>query len=420
MNKSTIPSGVKTLKKWFDTGMLNVNHPVQRASGQWNNLQASLLFHSMLSDFIIPPIYLIKEKDADGNTVYHLIEGKQRLTNIFSFLNDEYALHSKTPTVVIDGVTHELAEKKFSELSNELQDLICGFRFTIYQIEDASDEEIEESFARLNSGTPLSKIQLARPKMGADLASWANELVKTDFFQKSLNLTLAQLRREDDFLCLMQSMMLLDRQGEDGFVVKTSASAAECVRFAEHIRGTYPPEKKEVIEVLVMYLNEAFGSKEYKLLRKNNIPIVCVVAQVAIQHEIPALAYAEFVVDFFTKDATPAYNEASGSGNVKLVNVDKRIYELTIALMGALSGYFDDEELSEVLTEDENSDITEENTSLVGEPAEDTENPATSTEIENTEADSSSPEHEDNNGVASDASIEAELPEEGDNGSDID
>lgn len=404
MNKSSIPVGVKTLKKWFEGGSLNVNHPVQRASGQWNNLQASLLFHSMLSDFIIPPIYLIKEKAGDNSTVYHLIEGKQRLTNIFSFLNDEYALHAKTPSVTVDGGVHNLAEKKFSELNAELQDLIGGFRFTIYQIEDATDEEVEESFARLNSGTPLSKIQLARPKMGAELASWANELVKTDFFQKSLNLTVTQLRREDDFLCLMQSMMLLDRRYDNGFVIKTSASAAECVRFAEHIRGVYPQEKKEVIEKLVAYLNEALGGQEHKFMRKNNIPIVCVVACIAIEHDIPAHAFAEFVIDFFAKDATPAYNEASGSGNVKLVNVNVRMFELTYALKQALSGYFDDEELGEVQDETENSEVTGETASLTAVSADNAENP-----VEFNETDSSSDTDDDSvDGGETEAATEGE------------
>ena len=173
MKKSTTPQNIKTLKKWYEAGTLNTDHPVQRVSGIWNNLQQSLLIHSVLSDFIIPPLYMLKEK-VDKTTVYHLLEGKQRVTSLFSFINEEYSLHPKTPKVVLDGKEYVIALKKFSELEEELKDEILGYFFTIYQIEEASEEEVEESFARLNSGTALSKIQLSRPKMGTVLADWCN------------------------------------------------------------------------------------------------------------------------------------------------------------------------------------------------------------------------------------------------------
>ncbi len=43
--------------------------------------------------------------------------------------------------------TIELAGKEFKELSEEIKDLILGYRFTIYLLEDATDDEIEEAFA---------------------------------------------------------------------------------------------------------------------------------------------------------------------------------------------------------------------------------------------------------------------------------
>lgn len=342
MKKSTIPQNLKTLKKWFDASTLDLSHPIQRSAGQWNNLQQSLLVHSILSDFIIPPLYLTKEKQGK-NTIYHLLEGKQRITSLFDFISDEYSLHPKTPVVILDGKTYDIALRKFSELETELREEILGFFFTIYQIEDATDDEIEESFARLNSGTALSKIQQARPKLGTELADWANKLVATDFFQKSLNLTVSQLRHEDDFLMLITGMMLLDNRSSKGFQIKTSASAAECVRFAESIKNNYSQEKREDIELLVDYLSVAFNGAEYKFLKKNNIPIVMVVGQIAIEHGISEAEFLNTVVEFFENDCSKSYNEASGSGNVKLVNINTRLQELTGYLISALPSYFEDE-----------------------------------------------------------------------------
>ena len=228
----------------------------------------SLLIHSMLTDYIIPNLYFRKEV-KDGTSYLSVLDGKQRLSTVFSFIQDEWSLHAKTPKVVYDGIEYDIALKTFSELDEDLKSAILGYRFPAFQLENCTDDEVEETFARLNAGTPLSKIQQARPKMGMKMAEWCNGLVAQDFFQKSLNLTVAQLRREDDFLMLITGMMLLDNRYEKCFLVKTSASAAECVRFAEYMKNNYTQEKKEDMELLAEYLSETFKGAEYKYLKKN-------------------------------------------------------------------------------------------------------------------------------------------------------
>lgn len=343
MQKSSLPVGVKTLLKYYEGNTLDFDSPVQRKSGQWSNLQMSMLIHSMLADFIIPNLYFRKESKA-GTNYLSVLDGLQRLSTVFSFIRDEWTTHAKTPKVVLDGIEYDIALKKFSELDEDIKSAILGYRFTTYQLENCTDEEIEETFARLNAGTPLSKIQTARPKMGIELADWCNKLVSADFFQKSLNLTVAQLRHEDDFLMLVTGMMLLEGMYKDGFEIKTSASAAECVRFAESIKGNYPQEKREDMELLIDYLSVAFGGVEYKFLKKNNVPIIMYVAQLAINHDISEEEFLNTVVEFYDNDCTEAYNEASGSGNVKLPNINTRVRELTGYLISCLPKYFEDED----------------------------------------------------------------------------
>lgn len=343
MQKSSLPVGVKTLHKYYkESKTLDMDCPVQRAGGQWNNLSMSLLIHSMLTDYIIPNLYFRKEV-KDGTSFLSVLDGKQRLSTVFSFIQDEWSLHAKTPKVVYDGTEYDIALKTFSELDEDLKSAILGYRFPAFQLENCTDDEVEETFARLNAGTPLSKIQQARPKMGMKMAEWCNGLVSQGFFQKSLNLTVPQLRREDDFLMLITGMMLLDNRCEKCFLIKTSASAAECVRFAEYMKTNYTQEKKENMELLVEYLNETFKGAEYKYLKKNNIPIVMYNAQIAIEKGISEEEYFNVVDEFYNNDCTQAYEEASGSGNVKLVNINVRLKELLSYLMQRLPQYFKDE-----------------------------------------------------------------------------
>lgn len=142
---------------------------------------------------------------------------------------------------------------------------------------------------------------------------------------------------------LLTCMMLLDERYPNGFSIKTSASAAECVRFAEHIKNNYPEEKRREIEQLVEYLNLAFQGNAYKFFRKNNIPIVMYNAKIAVEHQVPADEYASVVIQFFENNCNEAYNEASGSGNVKLINIHIRLKELLGYLMSELPQYFEKE-----------------------------------------------------------------------------
>lgn len=111
MIKTTLNWTVKNLKHMYDAKeTLSFDHPIQRQSAQWSNLQQSLLIHSILANFPVPAIYVQKsdaeEADDKGKTLYKysVLDGKQRMTTIFSFINGEYALNEETPDAEIEGV----------------------------------------------------------------------------------------------------------------------------------------------------------------------------------------------------------------------------------------------------------------------------------------------------------------------------
>lgn len=146
MHKSTLPEGLRVLKKHIEKGTLRFDLPFQRADHQWSQLQKSLLIHSMLGDYPIPPLYFVKDKE-EGKIVHQTLEGQQRLTSLCEFINGDFKLHASTPPVIIEGNTIDLANMTFNELSVEVKDMILGYHFTIYVIEDATEEELEEIFA---------------------------------------------------------------------------------------------------------------------------------------------------------------------------------------------------------------------------------------------------------------------------------
>lgn len=328
MNRSSLPISLNTLKKWWesDDKVLRCTLPYQRHANMWNAITKSNLVWAILADSYIPPIVLLKDEagvDSKGKTLYtyQVEDGQQRVTNLFSYMNDEFALHSATPEVEVDDTIYDIAGLKFSELSEECQDAIKNYRFSVQALENYTMEEAESLYFNINSGVALSQVQKSKAKLSSELIEFLNNLLSFDFFTQGINISEAQARREDDLLMLLQAMLLLDNKF-DSKEYKT-ISAGACLSYAESIRGNYDDEKRERLEYIVEYLSSAFSNK-HKWLRKNNVPVLMVIAQTAIEQEIEAERFRAFINEFSNTE-NEEYNEASGSGNVKAPKVQQRI-----------------------------------------------------------------------------------------------
>ena len=335
MNRSTLPLGVGALYKYWHSPeqTLRCSLSFQRNSGMWNLITKSSLVASVLSDSFIPAVVFLKDKvgtSDKGKDIcrYEILDGQQRLTSLFEFLDDRWALHGSIEPIEFDGFTYDIAGKKFSELEPELQDAIKGYRFSIQALENYTYPEVEKLFFNINSGVVLSTIQKSKAKLGNENMEFFNGLLTSGFFTQSVNLTEAQAKREDDLLLLLQTMLLLDNRHE-GREYK-NISAATCLAYAESIRNTYNGDKKGMLQDLVEYLDDTFLQK-MKFLRKNNVPIVGVCAKAAQEQGADPNAFKAFICEF-SNNIYPAYEEASGSGNIKAPKVQMRLRVMFLAM----------------------------------------------------------------------------------------
>lgn len=375
MNRSSLPVSVNTMKKWYesDDKVLQCTLPFQRHSGMWSPILKSNLVWSMLADSYIPPIVLLKDKrgeDSKGKDIfgYQVLEGQQRLiTTLFPFLNDEWTLHGSVEPVEVDGFTYDIAGKKYSELEEELQDIIKNYRFTVQAIENYTMEEAEKLYFNINSGVALSAMQKGKAKLGTELIEFLNTLLAGSFFTQGINITEKQALKEDDLLMLMQGMALLDMKNTGRDFKTISASAM--LDYAESIRGSYSEDAQQTLMEIVDYLDKAFPAKN-KFLRKNNTPIVIVMASTALKQNIEAEAFRAFINNF-ANALYPAYEEASGSGNVKITNVKQRLRVMFIAMcdyfrwnVNDIDKPFESEEAWSLNEEDsENSEVADDTVS---------------------------------------------------------
>jgi hypothetical protein len=83
---------------------------------------------------------------VDENS-FECVDGQQRLNTIFEFFDDQLSLASETATKYMATI--------YSDLPDTASDSFHDYEIEIEEIEDGSDDELEELFRRLQLGTPL-------------------------------------------------------------------------------------------------------------------------------------------------------------------------------------------------------------------------------------------------------------------------
>ena len=335
MNKTKLSWTVANIEKMHDEKkVLSFDHPIQRKSEQWSDTQKSLLIHSMLANYPVPNIYVLREDsqelDEKNKPVfnYFVMDGKQRLTSVLSYIWGEFPLDENIPAIIIEDVEYQIAGKYFCDLEEPVQYEIKRYKFDIIAFEECSNREIEEIFFRLNNSTPLTKSQVAKAKVGVEIAEFINELLTSKFFTTSCNFSKAQLKASDDQKVLIQSMMLLDTNNVLDFELK-DFSENSILEYSESIRGTYTDKQSNILKSAIQYLTDAFPEKN-KQLRKISIPTLVYMADIAEDKEIKPMYFRQWF-EFFTEEdeLMEDYKTFCSTGSTKLEKVQGRLTVMT-------------------------------------------------------------------------------------------
>jgi len=141
----------------------------------WPEDRKRLLIDSILEGWHLPKFYFRK---VDNGT-FECVDGQQRLISIFSFFADDLILSEDT--------ARRVGAKKYSELDDDTADNFDDFEIEIEEIENASDDELEELFKRLQLGTPLNTAEKINAIQG-DLRNFCHEVADKPFFAERIGL----------------------------------------------------------------------------------------------------------------------------------------------------------------------------------------------------------------------------------------
>lgn len=335
LEKASIAWSAKQIVGMIMREKINFEHIIQR-SYCWERSRKSSLIESMILGYPIPAVFAKRVDDETieagkkSSNIYYIMDGKQRLSTIKEFLNDEFALTKLNPIIYFDNesgeeVSTDISGMKFSELPDGLQDLLNTTMFNVVYFDNLTKEEERELFKRLNQGKPLS----AKNKT---LASAKNIEELLDIGSHELfgeMLTDKARANKNQAVIVTKVLTMLNRQVEDiSFASKDFNPEIEMMEITDDDKI----KLNKVFDFIVIVHDELIGNKEKDVGRKlyTEVHMVSLVPYVwkSIEDEISEAMFSDFLVDFFktenNSDVYAEYMAASSHGITRTANIVAR------------------------------------------------------------------------------------------------
>lgn len=195
VNIARDPVSVFQLKRKYDKQPkpLLVLDPDFQREEVWNSKQRSELIESILMGIPLPLIY-VKE---DNNGVYIIVDGRQRLTTLFDFMNDKFKLKGLKILGNLNG-------KIFSSIDEKKQNKIEDCSLTLHVIKPPTSDRVTfDLFDRVNrGGTRLNNQEMRNALYQGYSTKLLNKLSESENFKNAIENSIQSKRMKDRYLIL--------------------------------------------------------------------------------------------------------------------------------------------------------------------------------------------------------------------------
>lgn len=212
-----------TISEFYDnytSEKYNFDASYQRKSNVWAEDKKSFLIDSILKNYPIPAIFMRPIVDENGKTKYDIVDGKQRLQAIISFIEGKIPL---TTYFAEDGfldedsrhLAEDIAGRSFEDIKNEKinGDYIKQFWTYALQIEYLYEDDLElvsSVFDRLNrNGEPLNPQELRNAKYSTTpLLKLVKKLSEMSFLKDKFERLKIERMEDEEFVSELLFLVL--------------------------------------------------------------------------------------------------------------------------------------------------------------------------------------------------------------------
>lgn len=134
---------VNDFLSWDERNELILQPRFQRRD-VWSQKAKSHLIDTILRGLPIPIIFIRQKVDPQQRkTIREVVDGQQRMRSVISYSKDEYP--------VIKSQSPSFGGMKFSQLPQDAQQRFLTYEFSVVLLEEVSDADVLDIFARLNT-----------------------------------------------------------------------------------------------------------------------------------------------------------------------------------------------------------------------------------------------------------------------------
>ena len=247
----------------------------------WTEDQKRRLIDTILKGWHLPKFYFRRVDDSS----FECVDGQQRLAAIFEFYDGKLKLG---PSV---GRTYGGAA--YAKLKPDYSDAFDDFEIDIEEIEDATDDELQDLFVRLQLGTPLTTAEKLNA-LGGDARDFAHSIADQQFFRRRIGVRDTRYAHFD----IAAKWLFIEARG-----VQPQMRFLQLEAFLRDNRSFDSASAVgKRIKSSLRYLELAFPREATELRNRASVLSVCMLAARVVEANIPrstAPRFGAFIRKFF-------------------------------------------------------------------------------------------------------------------------
>ena len=185
------------LKRRYDRGRICLDPDFQR-NDVWSYKQKSELIESVIMGIPLPIIYLAE--NADGRLI--VVDGRQRLTTFFEFLDDKFRLRDLKILSQVNGMNFSDLDRnpRYSRYVTTIEDTQLVVQIIKYPTKDRVRFDI---FDRVNrGGTPLNKQEMRNALYQGNATKLLKRLAESESFLEATGSAISSKHMKDRYIIL--------------------------------------------------------------------------------------------------------------------------------------------------------------------------------------------------------------------------
>lgn len=195
----------------YQRDLLDLDPPYQRRS-VWPQSYKDAFIDTILLGYPSPAIFLYEEMHPTGRATYHVVDGKQRLTTVFSFASGDFPIGDKSPLA-------SLRSLRFADLTVDRKKAFWSYQFLVEYVPTNAEAVINDIFDRINRNVArLTPQELRHARFSGRFIKAAEDTAEWLFSQSAdFPRIVASSRRQMKDVQFVAELLLLIENGPKGY-----------------------------------------------------------------------------------------------------------------------------------------------------------------------------------------------------------